>query len=126
MPKEPGVTPQRSPFMPAPVLLWFRQDLRLHDQPALVAAAAEGQVVPVYILDDDTPGDWRIGGAQRWWLHHGLASLAQSLAAKGSRLILRRGRADDVLRSLLAETGARRIHAIRHYEPWWRGIESAL
>ncbi|WP_404714058.1 cryptochrome/photolyase family protein [Sphingomonas sp. MMS24-J13] len=112
--------------MSKPVLLWLRQDLRLADQPALMAAIGEGPVIPVYVLDDETPGDWRIGGAQRWWLHHSLASLAQSLKAKGSRLILRRGRADTVLRDLMAETGASQIHAIRHYEPWWRKAEAAL
>ena len=112
--------------MPAPTILWFRQDLRLHDQPALHAAMEEGAVIPVYILDDDTPGDWHIGGAQRWWLHHSLARLGESLEAKGSRLILRRGRADAVLRDLLAETGATSIHAITHHEPWWRKVEEPL
>jgi deoxyribodipyrimidine photo-lyase len=108
-----------------PDLLWFRQDLRLHDQPALIAAAADA-VVPVYVLDDETPGDWRIGGAQRWWLHHSLASLAATLEAKGSRLILRRGKAADVLPRLADEVGASTIHAVRHYEPWWREAEAAL
>ena len=112
--------------MSAPVILWLRQDLRLHDQPALIAAAAEGAVIPVYVLDDDMPGDWRIGGAQRWWLHGSLASLTKALEAKASRLVLRRGRAADVLRDLLAETGAGRIHALRHYEPWWREAEQGL
>ena len=45
-----------------PTLLWLRQDLRLHDQPALCAAAAADAVIPVYVLDDEGPGDWRIGG----------------------------------------------------------------
>lgn len=112
--------------MPAPVILWLRQDLRLHDQPALLAAIAQGPVIPLYILDDDTPGAWRMGGAQRWWLHHSLASLAEALKARGSRLILRRGPAADVLRTVLAETGAGRIHAVRHYEPWWRDAERAV
>ena len=109
-----------------PVLLWLRQDLRLHDQPALVAAAHAGAVIPVYVLDDEMPGAWRVGGAQRWWLHHSLASLAKALEAKGSRLILRRGRAAPVLEALMKETGVSRIHAIRHYEPWWREAEAAL
>ena len=108
------------------VLLWLRQDLRLHDQPALIAAVREVAVIPVYVLDDETPGDWRIGGAQRWWLHHSLMSLAKALKAKDSRLILRRGRAATVLTDLLAETGASRIHALRHYEPWWRAAEAEL
>ena len=112
--------------MTAPSLLWLRQDLRLHDQPALVAAAAEGPVIPVYVLDDDGPGDWRIGGAQRWWLHGSLKSLAADLEAKGSRLILRRGRAAEVIAAVMKETGAERVHALRHYEPWWRDAETAL
>ena len=112
--------------MTTPVLLWLRQDLRLHDHPALVAAVGEGAVIPVYVLDDETSGEWRIGGAQRWWLHGSLASLDRSLREKGSRLILRRGPAAEVIRGLLAETGAARVHAIRHYEPWWRAAEASL
>ncbi|SEK43803.1 deoxyribodipyrimidine photo-lyase type I [Sphingomonas palmae] len=107
-------------------ILWFRQDLRLHDQPALRAAAAGGAIIPLYILDDDTPGDWRIGGAQRWWLHASLASLDASLRKHGSRLIIRRGRADEVLRDMLEESGATQVHAVRHYEPWWRKVEQSL
>ncbi|TXC70718.1 deoxyribodipyrimidine photo-lyase [Sphingomonas ginsenosidivorax] len=107
-------------------ILWLRQDLRLHDHPALIAAAHDGAVVPVYILDDDAPGDWAIGGAQRWWLHHSLSALAKALEAKGSKLILRRGDAVETLTALMDETGADRIHAIRHYEPWWRKAEDAL
>ena len=112
----------------SPTILWFRQDLRLHDQPALVAAADEGAgaVIPIYILDDETPGDWRMGAAQRWWLHHSLTSLTRDLKNLDSRLILRRGRAVDVLRAVMAETGAEMIHAIRHYEPWWRAAEAEL
>ncbi len=108
-------------------LVWLRQDLRLADQPALVAAAAAGAVIPVYVLDDETPGPlYRIGAAQRWWLHGSLERLAHDLEAIGSRLVLRRGRADAVLKQLLEETGATRIHALRHSEPWWREAEAAL
>ncbi|MGE3746383.1 MAG: deoxyribodipyrimidine photo-lyase [Sphingomonadaceae bacterium] len=112
--------------MSDPVILWFRQDLRLSDQAALIAAAGEGPVVPVYVLDDETPGDWRIGGAQRWWLHHTLLALDGVLREKGSRLILRRGRAADEVARLAGEIGTRRIHALRHYEPWWKKAEEAL
>lgn len=108
-------------------ILWFRQDLRLADHAALTAAAEAGPVIPVYILDDETPpARYRIGAAQRWWLHHSLKSLYASLREKGSRLILRRGRADRVLTELLEETGAGAIHANRHYEPWWRKAEERL
>ena len=112
--------------MTVPTILWLRQDLRLADQAALVAAAGEGPVVPVYILDDNTPKHRRMGGASRWWLHHSLTSLGKALEARGSRLILRKGKSDEVLATLAKETGATRIHALHHYEPWWRHAERAV
>lgn len=87
--------------MARPQIVWFRRDLRLADQPALVAAIAAGPVIPVYILDDVSPGDRAMGGASRWWLHHSLASLANDLAGMGSRLILRRGDAAEELAKLI-------------------------
>ena len=107
-------------------ILWFRQDLRLFDQPAVRAAAQQGPVLPVYVLDDETPGDWGIGRAQRWWLHHSLASLAADLKAKGAPLLLLRGKADEVLARLANETGLTRIHALAHYEPLWQAAEARL
>ncbi len=112
--------------MTAPTILWFRRDLRLSDQAALIAAAEAGPVVPVYVLDDETPKHRRMGGASRWWLHHSLASLAAALEARGSQLIVRRGNCVEVLTALAEETGATAIHALRHYEPWWRNAEKAL
>ena len=107
-------------------IVWFRQDLRLADQAALIAAAREGPIVPLYVLDDETPGDWAIGGAQRWWLHHSLEALGESLRELGSRLILRRGKAAETVAAVAKEAGADRVHAIRHYEPWWTDAETAL
>jgi len=112
--------------MTAPVLLWLRQELRLHDHPALVAAAAAGPVIPVYILDDETPGDWRMGGAQRWWLHRSLTALAADLEALGSRLVLRRGPAAAVLAALVEDSGAGAVHATHQPEPWWRDAEAGV
>jgi deoxyribodipyrimidine photo-lyase len=106
-----------------PVILWFRQDLRLADNPALMAALRQGAVVPVYILDDIAPGDNAIGGAQRWWLHHTLKALDASLDGK---LVLRRGDSLSELDRLMAETGATHIHATRLYEPWWQRIDAEL
>ncbi len=107
-------------------LVWLRRDLRLADNPALFHAAQAGPVVCVYVLDDEAPRHHAYGGASRWWLHHSLESLACSLEAKGSKLILRRGNAVEELAKLAAETGAATIHANRHYEPWWRKVQGKL
>lgn len=113
--------------MSKPVLLWLRRDLRLADQPALAAAIASGApVIPVYVLDDDTPRHRAMGGASRWWLHGSLESLSRDLEAAGSRLILRRGRSDGVLAALAQETGAQEVHALHHHEPWWIMAERAV
>ncbi len=112
--------------MTSPVILWLRRDLRLGDQPALAAAVREGPVVPVYVLDDETTKHRKMGAASRWWLHHSLASLDRDLRAKGSRLILRRGRCDAELAKVAGEIGAGAVHANHHYEPWWRNAERAV
>lgn len=114
------------PHAPTPSLVWFRQDLRLADQAALAAAAAEGPVVACYVLDDEGPADWRIGGAQRWWLHHSLRSLGDALEAHGVPLVLRRGPAAAEVARLANEIGAARVHCLAHYEPWWKEAEVAL
>ena len=105
--------------MPAtPVILWFRQDLRLRDNAALQAALTTGgPVVPVYILDEAGEGSWRMGGASRWWLHHSLVALDASLRERGSRLVLARGESLKVLRELIAATGTGAVYWNRRYEP---------
>ncbi len=112
--------------MTAPVLLWLRRDLRLTDQAALLAACAAGPVIPLYVLDDETPRHRRMGGASRWWLHHSLVSLDAALQARGSRLVLRRGKCEQVLAELAQECGAVSVHALHHYEPWWRNAQRAV
>ncbi len=107
--------------MTQPILLWFRQDLRLSDHPALAAAAAKGEVIPLFILDDETPVDWRWGGASLWWLHHSLNSLQKSVP-----LILRKGRADQVLRDLLQKSQASALHFTRDYAPWSGQLEQRV
>jgi deoxyribodipyrimidine photo-lyase len=115
------------PTRETPVLLWFRQDLRLSDQAALGAAVATGRpVLPVYVLDEASGGAWAPGGASRWWLHHSLAALAASLAARGAALVLRRGRWDEEIPRLAQETGATEVHAGRMHEPWARRAEAAV
>ncbi len=113
--------------MTEPVILWLRRDLRLADQAALTAAVASGApIIPIFILDDETPKHRKMGGASRWWLHHSLKSLDTDLRQLGSRLILRRGNVTRILCELAQKTGASAVHCIRHYEPWWRNAEKAL
>lgn len=112
--------------MPQTQIVWLRRDLRLADNPALYHAAKAGPVIAVYVLDDESPRHHAYGGASRWWLHHSLASLGESFAAKGSRLILRRGDAVEELTKLADEVGASTIHCNRHYEPWWRKVQGKL
>lgn len=101
-----------------PVILWFRQDLRLRDNAALQAAlVVHGPILPVYILDDPGDGNWRTGAASRWWLHHSLAALAAALRERGSRLILARGESLAVLGAIIAEADARAVYWNRRYEP---------
>jgi deoxyribodipyrimidine photo-lyase len=108
-------------------LLWFRRDLRLADNPALAAAVARGKpIVPVYVHDEAEAGPWAPGGASRWWLHGSLESLSQSLAAKGNTLTLRRGRTEEVLDALIAETGADAVYWNRRYEPWATARDAKL
>lgn len=100
------------------VLLWLRRDLRLSDNPALRRAVDEaGSVIPVYIDTREEEGEWAPGAASRWWLHRSLAALAGSLGDKDSRLVIRRGKAKDVLGSLLEETGAEAVYWNRLYDP---------
>ena len=111
----------------APVLLWFRQDLRLADNAALAAALARGgPVVPVFVLDEAGEGRWPLGGASRWWLHHSLAALDAELRKRGARLILARGDTATELRRIARATGAGAVYWKRRYEPAARARDAAL
>lgn len=112
-------------------ILWYRQDLRVDDQPALCAAIERGgPVVPLYIWSPEDEGSWPTGAASRWWLHRSLASLAASLRKRGSRLIVRSGSAVDELGRVISELGARAVLWSRRYEPAGvaaqRGVEQML
>src|SRR4051794_38988895 len=101
-----------------PVLLWFRLDLRLTDNPALRAAVGSGApVIPVFLWAPEEEDPWPPGAASRWWLYQSLSSLQSSLVKSGSRLIIRRGSAQETLQKVLSETNARAIFWNRRYEP---------
>ena len=98
------------------VMVWFRQDLRLADNPALSAAAATGRpLVPVFVMEDEQENPW--GGASRWWLHHSLAALGDDLARRGVRLVLRRGNPRQVLPALARECGAGAVFWNQRHDP---------
>jgi len=102
----------------APTLVWFRLDLRLADNPALLAAVDRGNpVIPVFIWSPSDEKPWPPGAASRWWLHQSLANLQADLVKRGSRLILRAGPAQATLEHLLHETKAGAIFWNRRYEP---------
>lgn len=111
-------------------LVWFRQDLRLGDHPALRAACAascanEGHIIPVYI-HPAARGECHEGAAARWWRHHSLRALATDLADRGSRLIIRRGEPLTELQQLIREMGATRVVWHRRMEPAAREEDSRI
>lgn len=112
------------PIKSSPVIVWFRKDLRLADNLALLAAVEHGgPVIPLYIREASCGP---LGGAQEWWLHHSLASLSAALEKCGSRLLLRSGNAEETLRRLIAETGADAVLWNRRYEPTGMATDKAL
>lgn len=111
----------------APIIVLFRQDLRLTDNPALWYASKLGApIIPLYILDDQTPGQWKMGSAQRWWLHHSLKHLSHSLASEGGSLVLKRGETLQVLKELVKSCSPQAIYFNRCYEPFWVQLEKKI
>ena len=101
-----------------PSLVWFRNDLRLADNPAFQAALEHaGAVVPVFIHAPEEEDSWRPGGASNWWLHQSLAALQSRLAAVGSRLLIRRGPTLETLIALAKDTHCDAVFWNRRYEP---------
>jgi deoxyribodipyrimidine photo-lyase len=104
-----------------PSLVWFRQDLRLADHPALRAALERrAPIIPVFIWAPEEEGPWTPGAASRWWLQQSLTALQQELKAIGSDLVIRRAGQDGTLgalRKLVRETSATALYWNRRYEP---------
>lgn len=99
-----------------PVIVWFRQDLRLGDNPALMSAQSTGRpIIPLYIVDDVNCGEWKMGAASRWWLHQSLVSLNEDLD-KG--LCLAQGDPVSIIAKIIADTDAVAVFWNRCYEPW--------
>ena len=111
--------------MAAPTLVLFRRDLRISDNPALVAAMRQGPAIALYVLDDSAEGR-PLGGAARWWLHQALQRLAVDLAGLGVPLVLRRGGQNTAVASVAASAKAAGVYWNRRYAPWGMAVDSAL
>jgi len=111
----------------APAIVWFREDLRLSDNPALHAAVSSGRpLVLLYILDEQTKGLRPLGGASKWWLDKSLRALAADIKQAGAQLTLRSGQSADVLDTVIEETGAETIFWNRRYDQPERDLDAAI
>jgi len=96
-------------------IFWFRRDLRISDNPGFLAAVKNGNVLPVYILDDASAGDFKIGAASRWWLHHSLLELNKSLDGKLNVYI---GDSKKILTEIVHSNKVDAVYWNRCYEPF--------
>ncbi|MGI9353540.1 MAG: cryptochrome/photolyase family protein [Rhizobiaceae bacterium] len=110
-----------------PIIMWFRQDLRLVDNPALVHAMKSGKpVIAVYIHDEISPDVRPMGAAQKWWLHHSLDKLSASLEERRCKLHLHSGAAEDVIDIIVGQTGADAICWNRRYGEGEQAVDAAI
>ena len=104
-------------------ILWFRQDLRLSDNLALLNASNLGNVLPIYILDDCAPHTFKLGRASQIWLHHSLKKLNQSLHGNLNLYI---GKADEIINNLIKQHHIQHVFCNTCYEPWHTTQENAV
>ncbi len=96
--------------------MWFRQDLRLNDNPAIIEANNSGlKILPVYILDDINSSNWKIGSASRWWLNESLKKLNDSL---NHNLCFMSGDSIKCLNNLISTYNVKSVYFNKCYEPW--------
>lgn len=116
-----------APDVTAPAIVWFREDLRLHDNPALRAAVATKRpILAIFVLDERHDGPRSTGGAARWWLHGALEDLAGSLAARGAELLLYVGNAQEIVLSVVRASKAAAVFWNRRYERGARSLDDAV
>jgi deoxyribodipyrimidine photo-lyase len=94
---------------------WFRQDLRLSDNPSLIAATKHNNVLPIYILDEKNADNFEMGATSKWWLESSLRSLSNSLDGK---LSIYKGNPIDILKDIIFRLDIDAIYWNRCYEPW--------
>ena len=109
-----------------PSIVWFRDDLRVADNPALRAAVDDGAAVALYVLDEESAGLRPHGGASRWWLHHSLLALRAELDKLGIPLVLRRGPAFEVVQELTTTPGAGALYWNRRYGAAERTVDAGI
>ncbi|MFC7052801.1 cryptochrome/photolyase family protein [Hansschlegelia quercus] len=108
-------------------LVWFRDDLRLGDNPTLTAALTSGlPVTALYIFDDATPGPRALGAASRWWLAQSLKSLAADCTKIGLPFAVRRGSAKTMVAEAAEEAGAEAAFWSRRYSADLSNIDAAV
>jgi deoxyribodipyrimidine photo-lyase len=113
--------------MPSPVIVWFRNDLRLADNPAVAEAARLGApVAALYVLDDESEGVRPLGGASRWWLHHALAALEADLARHSVILQVARGAAREVLAGAVEALAPAAVLWNRRYDAAGIAVDTAV
>ncbi|KAF3362941.1 Uncharacterized protein PHSC3_000475 [Chlamydiales bacterium STE3] len=98
-------------------IVWFRQDLRLEDHPALQESSSYDTVIPLFVWSPNDKNFCKLGAASRWWLHHSLESLNQELMSIGLNLVIRVGEPQVVLNEVIRETHAEAVFWNRRYEP---------
>lgn len=106
-------------------LVWLRSDLRLSDNPALTAAAKQGPVLPIYILDENSSVRPR-GAAQKWWLHHSLFALSQDFKKRGCDLVFKRGDPLTVLKNVARQAEITSIFWNKALTPTQAAADKAL
>ncbi|WP_262105987.1 deoxyribodipyrimidine photo-lyase [Arthrobacter sp. Marseille-P9274] len=107
-------------------LVWFRDDLRVRDNPALLAAVADSAAVALYVLDEESDGVRPLGGAARWWLHHALEDLRGELDALGIPLLLRRGAAAGIVAEVADALDAEAVYWNRRYGGPERQVDAEI
>ncbi|MBF4548806.1 cryptochrome/photolyase family protein [Pseudoclavibacter sp. VKM Ac-2888] len=113
--------------MASPTLVWFRDDLRIHDHPALHVALERGRpVIALFVLDEESPGVRALGGAAKWWLHHSLLALRERLEEIGGALVLRRGQAEEIVPAVAEDAGAELVVWNRRYGGAEREIDARI
>ena len=106
-------------------LFWFREDLRLADNPALHAALAHGKTLCLYVFDEG--GDRRpLGGASRWWLSRSLAALADDIAERGGELVIMRGDPATIIPEVASTAGVDLVTWNRRYEAATIALDTGL